>query len=56
VAGVVLEQGGLLSHSAVVAREVGVPCVVQIKAAMHRIPDGATITIHGDNGTVRIHK
>lgn len=49
---VVLDIGGVLSHGAVVARELGVPCVVNVKHGREVIKDGATITVNGTAGTV----
>ena len=49
---VVAESGGLLSHSSIVAREFGIPCVVSVAGAM-RIPDGASIRVDGYTGTVQ---
>lgn len=54
VAGVILEEGGILSHSAVVARECGIPCVVQVKQARTRIRDGQKVSVNGDTGEVTI--
>lgn len=51
---VVVEQGGLLCHAAVIAREFGVPGVVGVAGATGQIPDGATIEVDAANGTVRI--
>jgi pyruvate,water dikinase len=53
-AAVVTDTGGILSHCAVVAREYGIPAVVGVGVATAMIPDGATIEVDGDNGTVRI--
>lgn len=50
--GVVLEQGGMLSHGAVVAREYGLPAVVNVEAATTRIADGQAITVDGHRGLV----
>ncbi len=50
---VVAESGGMLSHSSIVAREYGLPCVVSVEGAM-RIPDGATITVDGYRGTITL--
>lgn len=50
--GVVAESGGLLSHSSIVAREFGIPCVVSVAGAM-RVPDGASIRVDGYTGTVQ---
>lgn len=51
-AGVVLEMGGMLSHAAVVARELGRPCVSQIDGATRRFTDGQSLTIDGRQGLV----
>lgn len=54
IKGIVLETGGLISHGALLAREFGLPGV-QIEGALQLIPDGATITLDGDDGLVIIH-
>ena len=51
---VVTDTGGVLSHSAICAREYAIPCVVATQVATSMIEDGATITVDGTNGTVRI--
>lgn len=53
-AAVVTDSGGVLSHSAICAREYAIPCVVATQVATQLIPDGATITVDGTNGKVRI--
>jgi rifampicin phosphotransferase len=53
LSGVIVETGGLLSHSGCLAREYGFPAA-QIENAVTLIPDGATITLNGDTGWVRI--
>jgi pyruvate,water dikinase len=53
-AAVVTETGGILSHSAICAREYGIPCVVGTQVATSRIPDGALVTVDGIKGTVTI--
>lgn len=52
-AAIVVERGSLLSHSAIVARELGIPCVVGIRNATTWIEDGARITVNGTTGEVR---
>jgi pyruvate,water dikinase len=49
--GIVAESGGLLSHSSIVAREFGIPCVVSVPGAM-RLPEGATVHLDGYTGEV----
>jgi pyruvate,water dikinase len=53
ISGVVVETGGLLSHSGCLAREYGFPAA-QIENAVTTIPDGATISLNGDIGEVRV--
>lgn len=54
VAAVVTETGGLLSHAAVICREYGIPAVLGVPEATSRIPDGATVVVHGGLGTVEL--
>jgi pyruvate,water dikinase len=53
-AGIVMEQGGLLSHGAVVAREYGIPAVVNVGNATKIIKTGQTIQVDGNKGIVRL--
>ena len=50
----VVEEGGLLCHAAVIARELGIPAVVGTRDAMQRIPDGATVEVDPARGTVAL--
>lgn len=52
--GVVTDLGGMLSHGAIVAREMGIPCVVGTKTATRTIADGQRIRIDGDRGVVTL--
>ncbi len=53
--GVITENGGVLSHAAVISREFGIPAILAVKDAMSHIKDGATITINGTTGEIEIH-
>jgi pyruvate,water dikinase len=53
-AGVVTDHGGVLSHTAIVAREYRIPAVVGTKMGTALIRDGQTITVDGGAGTVRL--
>ncbi len=53
-AAVVTDVGGVLSHSAVVAREYGIPAVVSTGVGTVRIKDGQMVEVDGSAGTVRI--
>jgi phosphohistidine swiveling domain-containing protein len=50
---IVTDNGGLLSHSAIVAREYGIPGVVGTREATDRIPDGARVRVDGTAGEVK---
>lgn len=49
---IVVERGSLLSHSAIVARELGIPCVVGLKGATQWITDGEMLEVDGATGQV----
>ena len=51
---VVVNVGAMGSHAMIVSRELGVPCVASVADATSIIPDGATITVNGNAGTVTI--
>jgi phosphohistidine swiveling domain-containing protein len=51
---IVTDSGGLLSHSAIVAREYGIPGVVGTRDATDRIPDGTRVRVDGDAGEVTV--
>ncbi|TAL11107.1 MAG: hypothetical protein EPO02_05490, partial [Nitrospirae bacterium] len=50
----ITEVGGLLSHGAVVAREIGLPAVVGVEDATTRIDSGRRIRVNADDGTVEL--
>lgn len=52
---IVTDSGGLLSHSAIVAREYGIPGVVGTREATNRIQDGAAVKVDGNTGEVTIY-
>jgi phosphohistidine swiveling domain-containing protein len=52
--GLVMEMGGANSHGAVVAREYGIPAVVGVADATHRIETGQKITLDGARGLVSL--
>ena len=51
---IVTDSGGLLSHSAIVAREYGIPGVVGTREATERIADGVRVRVDGSAGEVAI--
>ena len=51
---IVTEEGGLLCHAAVIARELGIPAVIGATDAMQLIPDGARVEVDPVSGRVRV--
>lgn len=52
-AAVVTDSGGMTCHAAIVARELGVPCIVGARTATTTLTDGDTVTVDGSAGEVR---
>lgn len=52
--GLLVERGGLLSHSAVVAREMGLPTIVSVEGLIKRIKTGDKIRFNGETGLIEI--
>ncbi|SHK95920.1 phosphoenolpyruvate synthase [Pseudonocardia thermophila] len=53
IKGLVLATGGMLAHGACLSREYNLPAVT-VHGALQRIPDGATISVDGTTGVVKI--
>jgi phosphohistidine swiveling domain-containing protein len=53
-AGLVVEQGGILSHGSIIAREYGLPTVVNVVAVTQIIRTGDVVQVDGNNGRVNI--
>ena len=51
-AALVTDTGGMTCHAAIVARELGVPCVVGTRTATRDLHDGTTVTVDGTRGEV----
>jgi len=56
IKGLITNTGGLISHAAIVAREYGLPAVVNVANATSSIKDGQRILLDADSGTVRFLK
>jgi len=52
--GVVSEKGSLLSHTAIISRELKIPSIVGVEALMDTIKTGDIIEIDGTKGTIKI--
>ncbi len=54
IGGLVTDLGSSVSHGAVVAREYGLPCVVNARTATRVLHDGDRVRLDGDTGTVTV--
>lgn len=50
--GLIMETGGFLSHGAIVAREYGIPAVVNVPGVLGIVEDGMQVTVDGDEGKI----
>jgi pyruvate,water dikinase len=53
-AGVIMEQGGILSHGSIVAREYGLPAVTNIASATRVIRTGDLVQVDGNRGCISV--
>jgi pyruvate,water dikinase len=53
-AAIVERRGGMLIHGAIIARELGIPCVNGIVDAVELLPDGEIVTVDGHLGVVTV--
>jgi rifampicin phosphotransferase len=53
-AAIVMDQGGLISHGSIIAREYGIPAVVNVGSATKMIVNGDLIQVDGNRGEVRV--
>ena len=53
-AAIVMDEGGIISHGSIIAREYGIPAVVNVGDATRIIKTGQTIQVDGNRGVVTI--
>ena len=51
-AGLVCEQGGIISHICTVALELGIPCVTEVEGAVKALEAESRITLDGNTGAI----
>lgn len=54
--GLITDEGGILSHAAVISREMGIPCVMGTKIASKVFKDGDLVELDATKGVVKIIK
>ena len=52
--GVLVERGSVLSHAAILTRELGIPCVVGVTGLLAAVKDGDVVELDGATGQVRL--
>ncbi len=51
---IIVERGSLLSHSAIVSREMGIPCIVSVTGLLRTLKTGDWIEMNGSTGEIKI--
>jgi phosphohistidine swiveling domain-containing protein len=54
VAGIVTEEGGILSHASIISRELKIPCIIGTRIATKVFKDGDIVEVDADRGIARI--
>jgi pyruvate,water dikinase len=52
--GIIVERGSLLSHSAIVSREMGIPCIVGVTGLLKHLKSGDEVIMDGSSGKIKI--
>jgi pyruvate,water dikinase len=52
--GIIVENGGILSHAAIVSRELGIPTVIGVANVTQILKSGQVVEINGRTGEVRV--
>ena len=51
---ILVERGSLLSHSAIVSRELGIPCIVSISGLLQTLKTGDKVEMDGSSGVIKV--
>jgi len=51
---IIVERGSLLSHSAIVTREMGKPCIVGVTGLLDSLKTGDFVEMDGSTGEIRV--
>lgn len=54
IKGIVTEYGGTLCHTAIIAREYGIPCVINCNGIIDKLEDGQVIIVNANEGLVEV--
>jgi phosphoenolpyruvate synthase/pyruvate phosphate dikinase len=53
---IITDEGGIISHAAIVSRELGIPSIIGTKIATRMLDDGDIVEVNANNGVVKILK
>ncbi|MFA5184745.1 MAG: PEP-utilizing enzyme, partial [Patescibacteria group bacterium] len=53
---IITDQGGIISHAAIISREMKIPCIVGAKVATQVLRNGDLVEVDANKGMVRILK
>jgi len=53
---IVTDEGGIISHAAIISRELKKPCIIGTKIATKILKDGDLVEVDANNGIVKILK
>jgi pyruvate,water dikinase len=51
---IIVERGSLLSHSAIVSREMGIPCIVGVTGLLRTLKTGDLVEMDGSTGFIKV--
>ncbi len=54
-AGIISVRGNLLSHTAILCREMGIPAIVSARGLLQKVKDGDVIEMNGATGTIKLN-
>lgn len=54
--GLIVEHGGLLSHAAIISRELGLPCIIGVENATQLLKDNQVVEMNANNGNINVIK
>lgn len=54
VKGIIIEKGSMLSHAAIISRELGIPCIINVSNATNMFQTGMKLSMNGDTGEIQV--
>jgi phosphohistidine swiveling domain-containing protein len=51
---IITETGGIITHAAIISRELNIPCIIGVENVTQILKDGQTVTVNADEGTIEL--